>query len=66
LGAFGYCVGPQGAWFDPPVFTWTWPACGQVIGDRGPVLVPATDEKGYADGRGRLAAAQAGWMNSGA
>jgi hypothetical protein len=65
--AFNYCAGPQdtGPWFDPPVFTWTCPACGQLIRDRGPVLMPAADEKGHADGCGRLAAAQAAWMNSG-
>jgi hypothetical protein len=29
--AFGYTVGPQSAapWYDPPVFTWACPACGQ-------------------------------------
>ena len=57
--AFDYCVGP---WFGPPVFTWTCPACGQMIRDRGPVLMPAADEKGHADGCGRLAAVQASWQ----
>jgi len=62
--AFDYCVGPQGArpWFDPPVFTWTCPACGQMIRDRGPALMPAADEKGHADGCRRLTACQAGWQ----
>jgi len=62
--AFDYCVGPQpeAPWFDPPVFTWTCPACGQMIGDRGPALMPAADETGHADGCGRLAAAQAEWQ----
>jgi hypothetical protein len=61
--AFGYTVGPQAAapWYDPPVFTWTCPACGQLIRDRGPVLMPTADEKGHADGCGRLAAAMAEW-----
>jgi hypothetical protein len=62
--AFDYCVGPQGAspWYDPPVFTWTCQVCGQMIRDRGPVLMPAADEKGHADGCGRLAAVQAEWQ----
>ena len=62
--AFDYCVGPhpEAPWFDPPVFMWTCPACGQMIRDRGPVLMPAADEKGHADGCGRLAAAQAEWQ----
>jgi hypothetical protein len=66
--AFDYCVGPCPAapWFDPPAFAWTCPACGQMICDRGPVLIPAADEKDHADGCRRLAAAQAEWMNSGA
>jgi hypothetical protein len=61
--AFDYCVGPhpEAPWFDPPVFTWTCPACRQMIRDRGPVLMPAADEKGHADGCGRLAALQASW-----
>jgi hypothetical protein len=52
--AFDYCVGPhpEAPWFDPPVFTWTCPACGQVIRDRGPVLMPAR----RAGPRGRLRA----------
>ena len=62
--AFDYCVGPHPAapWFDPPVFTWTCPACGQTVGDRGPVLMPAADEKGHADRCARLAADQAEWQ----
>jgi hypothetical protein len=66
--AFDYCISPQDTspWYDPPVSTWTCPACGQMIRDRGPVLMPAADEKGHADGCGRLTAAQAEWMNSGA
>ena len=62
--AFGCAVGPRsaGPWFDPPVFLWTCPACGQRIRDRGPVLMPAADEKGHADGCGRLAAAMAEWQ----
>jgi hypothetical protein len=65
--AFDYCVGPSSAapWFDPPVFAWTCPACGQMIRDRGPVLMPAADEKGHADGCGRLAAVQAEWQAGG-
>jgi hypothetical protein len=41
------------------VFLWTCPECRQTIRDRGPVLMPAADEKGHADGCGRLAAAMA-------
>jgi hypothetical protein len=61
--AFDYAAGPPSAspWFDPPVFTWTCPACGQMISDRGPVLMPAADEAGHADSCGRLAAVQAEW-----
>ena len=61
--AFDYCVGPhpEAPWFDPPVFTWTCPACGQIIRDRGPVLMPTADEKDHADGCGRLAGVQAEW-----
>jgi hypothetical protein len=33
-----------------------------MIRDRGPVLMPAADEKGHADGCGRLAADQAEWQ----
>jgi hypothetical protein len=64
--AFDYCVGPHPAspWYDAPVFTWTCPACGQIIRDRGPVLMPAADEKGHADGCGRLAIVQAEWRAS--
>ena len=66
--AFDYCAGPQDAspWYDPPVFTWTSPECGQMIRDRGPALMSAAGEKGHADGCGRLATAQAEWMNPGA
>jgi hypothetical protein len=41
--AFDYAVGPRpaGPWFDPPVITWTCPACEQTIRDRGPVIMPA-------------------------
>ena len=62
--AFDYCVGPhpEAPWFDPPVFMWTCPACGQMIRDRGPVLMPVADEKGHADSCGRLAAVQAEWQ----
>jgi hypothetical protein len=46
--AAGYAMGPRtaGSWFDPPVFAWTCPVCGQLISDRGPVLMPAADEAG--------------------
>lgn len=66
--AFDYVTGPHPAapWFDPPVFGWTCPACGQMIRDRGPVLMPAADEAGHADGCQRRAAAQAEWRSSGA
>jgi hypothetical protein len=59
--AFDYTIGPRpaGPWYDPPVFLWTCPACGQSIRDRGPVLMPVADEKGHADGCGRLASVQA-------
>jgi hypothetical protein len=62
--AFDYAAGPPSASprFDPPVFTWTCPACGQMISDRGPVLMPAADEAGHADGCRRLAAVQAEWL----
>jgi hypothetical protein len=63
--AFDYCVGPRaaGPWFDdPPLFTWTCPACGQMISDCGPVLMPAADEAGHADSCQRLAAVQAEWL----
>ena len=62
--AFDYIIGPRSAspWFDPPVFTWTCSACGQTIRDRGPVLMPAADEQGHADGCGRLGAAMAEWQ----
>ena len=62
--AFDYTVGPRPAtpWYDPLVFLWTCPACGQMIRDRGPVLMPMADEKGHADGCGRLAATQAAWQ----
>jgi hypothetical protein len=62
--AFGYTVGPHPAapWYDPPVFTWTCPACGRMISDRGPVLMPAADKAGHADGCERLAAVQAEWQ----
>jgi hypothetical protein len=62
--AFDYTVGPSaaGPWFDPPVLAWTCPACGQLIRDRGPVLMPAADEAGHADGCARLAAVQADWL----
>jgi hypothetical protein len=58
--AFDYAAGPPsaGPWFDRPVVTWTCPACGQLIRDRGPVLMPAADEAGHAGGCGRLAAAR--------
>ena len=66
--AFDYCAGPQDVspWYDPPVLTWTCPECGQMIRDRGPALMSAAGEKGHADGCGRLATAQAEWMNPGA
>jgi hypothetical protein len=62
--AFEYTVGPRSTspWYDPPVFTWTCPACGGLVRDRGPVLMPAADEKGHADGCQRLAATQAEWQ----
>ena len=62
--AFDYTVGPRSAspWFDPPVFTWTCPACEQMISDRGPVIMPAADEAGHAADCGRLAAAMAEWQ----
>ena len=62
--AFDYTIGPRstGPWYDPPVFPWTCPTCGQTIRDRGPVLMPVADEKGHADGCGRLAAVQAEWQ----
>jgi len=61
---FDYLVGPRSArpWFDPPVFLWTCPVCRQTVRGRGPVLMPAADEKGHADGCGRLAAAMAEWQ----
>ena len=64
--AFDYTVGPQPAapWYDPPVFTWTCPVCEQLIRDRGPVIMPAADEAGHADGCGR-AAAMAEWQAGG-
>jgi hypothetical protein len=61
-------MGPRsaGPWFDPPpTFAWTCPACGQMVSDRGPVLMPAADETGHADGCARLATAQAGWLAAG-
>jgi hypothetical protein len=62
--AFDYAIGPRpaGPWYDPPVFLWICPACGRRIRDRGPVLMPAADEQGHADGCGRLTAAQAEWQ----
>jgi hypothetical protein len=38
-------VGPRAAepWYDPPLFIWTCPACGQLIRNRSPVLMPAAD-----------------------
>jgi hypothetical protein len=47
------------------VFTWTCPVCGQLIRDRGPVIMPAADEAGHAHGCGRLAAAMAEWQAGG-
>jgi hypothetical protein len=38
------------------------PACGQTIRDRRPVILPAADEAGHANGCGRLAAAMADWQ----
>jgi hypothetical protein len=65
--AFDYTIGPQptAPWYDPPVFIWTCPARGQAIRDRGPVLMPAADEAGHADGCGRLAVAMAEWQAGG-
>jgi hypothetical protein len=65
--AFDYVTGPRSAspWFAPPTFAWTCPACGQMISDRGPVLMPASDEAGHAAGCQRLATAQAEWLASG-
>jgi hypothetical protein len=33
-----------------------------MVRDRGPILIPAADEKGHADGCVRLAAVQAEWQ----
>jgi hypothetical protein len=62
--AFDYTIGPQpaGPWYDPPVFLWTCPVCGEPVRDRGPVLMPAADEQGHADGCGRLVVAMAEWQ----
>jgi hypothetical protein len=38
---------------------------GRMISDRGPVIMPAADEAGHADGCGRLAAAMAEWQATG-
>jgi Endonuclease/Exonuclease/phosphatase family len=59
-------IGPRSAapWFDPPAFTWTCPAYERMISDRGPVIVPAAGEAGYADGWGRQAAAMAEWQTA--
>jgi hypothetical protein len=62
--AFDCTIGPRstGPWYDSPVFMWTCSACGELVRDRGPVLMPAADEKGHADGCGRLVAAMADWQ----
>ena len=65
--AFDYTIGPhpEAPWYDPPVFAWTCPACGQMISDRGPVKMPAADEADHAEGCERLAAVQAEWRAGG-
>ena len=46
-----------------PSFTWTCPACLQLISDHGPEtgMHPSEDEEGHAEGCARLAAAVAAW-----
>jgi len=42
-------------------FIWTCPSCNQVIGDSGPCIGPAEDERGHSQNCQRLAETTAAW-----
>jgi hypothetical protein len=59
--AYEYFTGPPDIWHQP-IFSWTCPACGQHVSDRGPYEGnPLDNEQGHAEDCTSLAAEVTAW-----